>query len=105
VTLGPRDGVTSDVIGRLAPKFAVWELGLRGQAPSASAGRGPTLGALAAPASDPVTRKLVEWVLLRDSDSVAGFDRFAAFIRDNPDWPSIPLLRRRAEARLWRGAA
>ena len=57
--------------------------------------------ALAASASDPVTRKLVEWVLLRNSDSAAGSDRFAAFIRDNPDWPSTPLLRRRAEARLW----
>ena len=34
-------------------------------------------------------------------DSEAGFDRYAAFIRANPDWPSIPLLRRRAEARLW----
>ena len=56
--------------------------------------------ALATSASDPVARKLVEWVLLRDSDSAAGFDRFAAFIRDNPDWPSIPQLRRRAEAKL-----
>ena len=45
--------------------------------------------------------KLVEWALLRHSDSEAGFDRYAAFIRANPDWPSIPLLRRRAEARLW----
>jgi len=48
--------------------------------------RGPTPGALAAPASDPVTRKLVEWVLLRDSDSAAGFDRFAAF---NPRQPRL----------------
>ena len=57
--------------------------------------------ALAASASDPVARKLVEWVQLRDSDSAAGFDRFAAFIRDNPDWPSMPQLRQRAEAKLW----
>ena len=57
--------------------------------------------ALAASIGDPVARKLVEWVLLRDSDSAAGFDRFAAFIHANPDWPSIPQLRRRAEARLW----
>jgi soluble lytic murein transglycosylase len=50
---------------------------------------------------DPVVQRLVEWVLLRHPDSEAGFDRYAAFIRDNPEWPSIPLLRRRAEGRLW----
>jgi soluble lytic murein transglycosylase len=50
---------------------------------------------------DPVVHRLVDWVLLRHADSEAGFDRYAAFIRDNPDWPSIPLLRRRAEGRLW----
>src|SRR4029077_18650461 len=50
---------------------------------------------------DPVAQKLVEWALLRHSDSQAGFERYAAFVRANPDWPSIPLLRRRAEARLW----
>jgi soluble lytic murein transglycosylase len=56
---------------------------------------------LAATIDDPAARKLVEWVLLREPESTAGFDRFAAFIRANPDWPSISLLRRRAEARLW----
>jgi soluble lytic murein transglycosylase len=50
---------------------------------------------------DPVAQKLVEWALLRHSDSEAGFERYATFIRSNSDWPSIPLLRRRAEARLW----
>jgi soluble lytic murein transglycosylase len=50
---------------------------------------------------DPVVHTLVEWVLLRHADSEARFDRYAAFIRDNPDWPGIPLLRRRAEGRLW----
>ena len=50
---------------------------------------------------DPVVQRLVEWVLLRHADSEAGFDRYAAFIRDNPEWPSIPLLRKRAEGRLW----
>ncbi len=57
--------------------------------------------ALAATISDPVARKLVEWTLLRDTDSPAGFDRYAAFIQTNADWPSISMLRRRAEARLW----
>ena len=46
-------------------------------------------------------RKLVEWIMLRDSDSPAGFDHYAAFIEANADWPSTTSLRRRAEARLW----
>jgi soluble lytic murein transglycosylase len=57
--------------------------------------------ALAATIDDPIARKLVEWVLLREPDSPAGFDRYAAFIQTNADWPSIISLRRRAEARLW----
>jgi soluble lytic murein transglycosylase len=35
-------------------------------------------------------------------DSEARFERYAAFIGANPEWPSIPLLHRRAEASLWR---
>jgi peptidoglycan lytic transglycosylase len=57
--------------------------------------------ALAGSISDPVARKLVEWAFLRNSDSTADFDRYASFIQANADWPSIPLLRRRAEASLW----
>jgi soluble lytic murein transglycosylase len=57
--------------------------------------------ALAVSTGDPAVAKLVEWVLLRHFDSQSGFDRYAAFIRANPDWPGMPLLRRRAEARLW----
>ena len=56
--------------------------------------------ALAASVSDPVAHKLIEWALLRSSDSPAGFERYAAFLGANPDWPGA-LLRRRAEARLW----
>jgi len=48
-----------------------------------------------------VARQLVEWMLLRNGDSEAGFDRYAAFIKTNPEWPSMPSLRRRAEMRLW----
>jgi soluble lytic murein transglycosylase len=57
--------------------------------------------ALAASIGDPSAQKLVEWALLRRPDSETGFGRYAAFIRANPDWPSIALLRRRAEERLW----
>jgi peptidoglycan lytic transglycosylase len=51
---------------------------------------------------DPVARKLVEWTILR-SDETQSIDvsRYASFITDNPSWPSIALLRRRAEATLW----
>src|SRR5580704_6817900 len=51
--------------------------------------------------SDPAAQKLVEWFILRHPDADAKFGRFAAFIADNPSWPGMGLLRRRAEARLW----
>ncbi len=52
--------------------------------------------------SDPLARKLVEWVILRDDDSGSvSFSRYAAFIAANPSWPSVVTLRRRAEAVLW----
>ena len=57
--------------------------------------------ALAATIGDPVARKLVEWTLLPNSDSPAGFERYAAFIGANPDWPGIraaPARRSKAVA-------
>jgi soluble lytic murein transglycosylase-like protein len=56
--------------------------------------------ALATSIDDQLMQKLVEWVLLRQPESEVGFERYAAFIRTNPDWPSIPQFRRRAEAKL-----
>jgi soluble lytic murein transglycosylase-like protein len=56
--------------------------------------------ALAMSITDPVGQKLVEWALLRHAESEARFERYASFIRANPDWPSIPLLRQRAEVKL-----
>ena len=50
---------------------------------------------------DPAGQKLVEWFILRHPDADARFARFAAFIADNPSWPGMALMRRRAEARLW----
>jgi soluble lytic murein transglycosylase len=50
--------------------------------------------------SDPLAKKLVEWVILR-SDDGADFPRYAAFIAANPGWPSITTLRRKAEAQLF----
>ena len=50
---------------------------------------------------DPLARKLIEWAILRSDDHEANFDRFAAFIAANPSWPSIGMLRKRAENTLW----
>ncbi len=50
---------------------------------------------------DPVARKLIEWAILRGADNNVDFARYVAFINENPSWPSIGFLRRRAEAALW----
>jgi soluble lytic murein transglycosylase len=50
---------------------------------------------------EPMIKRLIEWVILRSEEPGAGFDRYTAFIRDNPAWPSLALLRRRAEGTLW----
>src|SRR5216683_5586379 len=49
---------------------------------------------------DPAAQRLVEWFILRHPDTEASFGRYAAFIADNPNWPSMRPMRRRAEARL-----
>jgi soluble lytic murein transglycosylase len=51
--------------------------------------------------TEPAAQKLVEWFILRHPDGAASFSRYAAFIADNPGWPSMGQLRRRAEACLW----
>ena len=55
--------------------------------------------------SDPIARKLVEWVILRSDDGSPDFSRYLAFIAANPSWPSITTLRRRAEGVLWQERA
>jgi soluble lytic murein transglycosylase len=51
--------------------------------------------------SDPVARKLAEWIILRSNDNGAGVERYVAFLSQNPSWPSQTFLRRRAESSLW----
>src|SRR5665647_852929 len=51
--------------------------------------------------TDPVARKLAEWVLLRSDNTRPTFQRYANFIDANPSWPHAPLFRRRAENALW----
>jgi soluble lytic murein transglycosylase len=52
--------------------------------------------------SDPVARKVVEWAILCSDNNEVDFQRYVAFISHNPGWPNIGLLRRRAEAALWK---
>ena len=56
---------------------------------------------LQASISDPVARKLAEWMILRSDDNGASSDRYKAFVTENPSWPSVIFLRRRGEAALW----
>ncbi|KRR21960.1 lytic transglycosylase [Bradyrhizobium retamae] len=51
--------------------------------------------------SDPVARKLAEWLILRSDNNNASVERYRAFISANPSWPSQTFLRRRIEAALW----
>jgi soluble lytic murein transglycosylase len=51
--------------------------------------------------SDPVARKVVEWLILRSDNNGAPSSRYIAFINANPSWPSIGFLRRRAESMMW----
>lgn len=55
----------------------------------------------AAAISDPVARKLAEWIILRSDNNGASVERYRAFIDANPSWPSQTFLRRRIEAALW----
>jgi soluble lytic murein transglycosylase len=55
----------------------------------------------AAAISDPVARKLAEWIILRSDNNGASVERYRAFIEANPSWPSQTFLRRRIEAALW----
>ncbi len=51
--------------------------------------------------SDPVAGKLTEWIVLRSDNNGASFARYNAFIAANPSWPSLGMLRRRAESMIW----
>jgi soluble lytic murein transglycosylase len=55
--------------------------------------------------SDPVAKKLIEWALLRRADNGISFQRYSTFITASPSWPSLKLLRKRAEAILWKERA
>ncbi len=56
--------------------------------------------ALAGGVSDPAARELITWVAIRLTPKDVGFDRTRDFIRRNPNWPSMGLVKRRAESLL-----
>ncbi|HKS84246.1 MAG TPA: lytic transglycosylase domain-containing protein [Pseudolabrys sp.] len=64
-------------------------------------GKDGDANAIEASISDPVARKLAEWVILRSDNTNPSFNRYAAFVQANPSWPHAPLFRRRAENALW----
>src|SRR4249920_20513 len=68
---------------------------------AARKGRDADANSAEASISDPVARKLAEWVILRSDNTNPSFQRYAAFIETNPSWPHAPLFRRRAENALW----
>jgi len=68
---------------------------------AARKGRETDANAAEAAISDPVARKLAEWIILRSDNTNPTFQRYAAFVNANPDWPHSPLFRRRAENALW----
>jgi len=65
------------------------------------AGKTGEATALKSTVDDKVAQVLIEWFILRHPNGQASFRRYAAFIEQNPNWPSIRQLRRRAEGRLW----
>src|SRR5262249_2005373 len=68
---------------------------------AARKGKEAEANAAEASISDPVARKLAEWVILRSDNTNPTFQRYAAFVQANPSWPHAPLFRRRAENALW----
>ena len=99
---GPRTILTTDTIGTPpAPQLSPDLVAVKQALQLVQQHKLGDATKLAASIDDPAARKLIAWATLRDPVNPAGFDDYNSFIQANPDWPSIPLLRRRAEARLW----
>ena len=54
----------------------------------------------AAAARDPLLRRVVDWLYLKNTRTRPGFAEITAFIKANRNWPGLDKLRRRAERRL-----
>jgi soluble lytic murein transglycosylase len=64
---------------------------------AALAGNAGSADQLARRSGDAAAVKLVEWVNVTENWRAVGYDRIMAFINNNPHWPSIDLMHRRAE--------
>lgn len=51
--------------------------------------------------SDPVQRKVIDWLYAQSRSLDAGYARIIAFLDDNPDWPQQRLITIRAEQALY----
>ncbi|MPZ39811.1 MAG: transglycosylase SLT domain-containing protein [Rhizobiales bacterium] len=67
----------------------------------ARAGRASQATAIQQGIQDTVARRLVEWAILRSNGNGASSARYLAFINANPNWPSVGMMRRRAESMMW----
>jgi soluble lytic murein transglycosylase len=94
----PTSKPSTDTAAALPPELAAAKQSIE----LARQGKSGEATAVAASTDNPLAQKIVEWALLRRADSDASPERYAAFIGANSDWPSVPLLRRRAEAALWK---
>lgn len=47
--------------------------------------------------ANPILFKVITWLYVKDAKSKASFDEITAFIHQNPRWPDIATLRRKAE--------
>jgi soluble lytic murein transglycosylase len=56
---------------------------------------------LAATINDPLAKISLEWVALRTAQEKAGFNRINEFLGNNPDWPTLQLIRKKGEEALY----
>ncbi|MGF7163171.1 soluble lytic murein transglycosylase [Rhodoligotrophos appendicifer] len=59
--------------------------------------------ALADRLSDPVQRKVVEWLFVQSGSPDVGYNRIIAFLRNNPTWPQRDLITKRLEKAFYDG--
>lgn len=58
--------------------------------------------ALKSKMSDPVARKLIDWLHVAGPKATASFEKTAKFLAQNPNWPQRERTRARAEAELYK---
>ena len=68
----------------------------------AVAGKHSKAQSLKSKISDPVARKLIDWLHVAGPRGKASFEKTAKFLAQNADWPQRERTRARAEAELYR---